>query len=249
MLHYLIHGFMSLFYKYILQHFINMNNSLLTVYKCPFSKLRIGKNNDGGYIVADIPSIKYGVLLSCGIDKDISFEQHFTSKYNCHCLAYDGTIESIDIYDPNITFIKKNIGPLNTHLTTNLHYQIDSHNSVFIKMDIEGWEYSWIESLIQSDLDKIDQMVIEFHHPLIYGKYDVFNKLNTTHYLIHFHGNNCCGVINNDGIHIPNVFECTYLHKKYIPYPELNKDIIPGPLDMNNIDGDDIIINYPPFVN
>ncbi len=226
-----------------------MDNSIFTVYKSPFTKIRVGKDNDGGYIISDIPNIKYGVLLSCGIDTDISFEHQFVNKYNCHCLAYDGTIDSIEITDPNISFIKKNIGPYNTNLTTNLHYEINSHKSVFIKMDIEGWEYPWIESLIESDLNIIDQIVIEFHHPIAYGKSHVFEKLNKTHYLIHFHGNNCCGVLNHQGINIPRVFECTYIHKKHITSPELNTDVIPGPLDMNNVGGDDIFINYPPFVN
>ena len=30
-----------------------MNPNDLTVYKCPFPKIRLGKNNDGGYIIAD----------------------------------------------------------------------------------------------------------------------------------------------------------------------------------------------------
>jgi hypothetical protein len=50
------------------------------------------------------------------------------------------------------------------------------------------------------------------------------------------------------GVMIPNIFECTYLHKKYCS-SELNRDPIPGPLDMKNTVRDEIYINYPPFVN
>lgn len=249
MLHYHIHGYMSLYYNYKLFYHIIMDNSLLTVYKCPFSKIRIGKPNDGGYVLADIPNIQYDMLLSCGIDKDISFELNFVNKYDCECLAYDGTINSISIDDPSIKFIKKNIGSNNNDVTTNLHTEINEYQCICIKMDIEGWEYQWIESLPYILLNKIDQIIIEFHHPIAYRKHEIFKFLNNTHYLIHFHANNCCGVVNNNGVDIPNVFECTYLHKKYIISPELNTDIIPGPLDMNNIDGDDIFIDYPPFVN
>ena len=52
------------------------------------------------------------------------------------------------------------------------------------------------------------------------------------------------------GVMIPNVFECTYLHKKYFTgIPELNTDLIPGKLDMKNVPVPEIYINYPPFVN
>jgi hypothetical protein len=43
-----------------------MNPNVLTVYKCPYSKSRLGKNNDGGYIIANIPDIKYNIMLSGG---------------------------------------------------------------------------------------------------------------------------------------------------------------------------------------
>ena len=53
-----------------------------------------------------------------------------------------------------------------------------------------------------------------------------------------------------NGVIIPNVFECTYLHKKYFAnVPELNKDSIPSILDMKNTSRDEIYINHPPFVN
>ena len=36
-----------------------MNPSVLTVYKSPFEKKRIGRDYDGGYIISEIPDIKY----------------------------------------------------------------------------------------------------------------------------------------------------------------------------------------------
>lgn len=224
-----------------------MNSYLLTVYKCPFQKIRLGGSNNGGYVFADIPSIHYDMILSGGINKDIAFEHDFVSKYNCPCLAYDGTIESIDITDTNITFIKKNIAGYFDEITTNLHDEINQYQNIFIKMNIEGWEFSWLDSLITDQFNKFDQMVIEFHHPITHAH--IFKKINETHYLVHFHGNNCCGLFNNKGIEIPNVFQATYIHKKYITSPELNTDVIPGPFDANDIEGADIMIDYPPFVN
>jgi hypothetical protein len=228
-----------------------MNPNVLTVYKSPFEKKRLGKDSDGGYIIAEIPNIKYTTLLAGGIDDDISFEEDFLKKYAVdNAYAFDGTINKLPKENTQITFIKKNIGFINDNENTNLHNIIDVNECIFVKMDIEGGEIPWIKSLNDQQMNKFEQIVIEFHWPFSNAEIDVFNKINTNHYLIHFHGNNCCGTINHNGVRIPNVFECTYLHKKYFTNPpELNKELIPSNLDMKNTSNDEIYIDYPPFVN
>lgn len=223
----------------------------LTVYTSPFPKIRVGKDYDGGYIIADIPNIQYKLLLSGGIDTDITFEEQFINKYNItQCFAFDASIESLPNENNKITFIKKYIGNTNNDDTTDLHDIINSNSNIFLKMDIEGSEIPWIETLTDDQLNKFEQMTIEFHRPFSIRESNVFNKLNKYHTLIHFHPNNCCGVRNHNNIIIPNIFECTYLHKKYFTYPpELNQMNIPHILDMKNTTNDDIYINYPPFVN
>jgi hypothetical protein len=228
-----------------------MNPSVLTVFKSPFEKKRLGKDNDGGYIIAEIPNIKYTTLLAGGIDDDISFEEDFLKKYAVdNTYAFDGTINKLPKENTQITFIKKNIGFSNDNENTNLHNIIDVNECIFVKMDIEGGEIPWIKSLNDQQMNKFEQIVIEFHAPFSNAEIDVFNKINTNHYLIHFHGNNCCGTRNHNGVRIPNVFECTYLHKKYFTNPpELNKELIPSNIDMKNTRNDEIYIDYPPFVN
>jgi hypothetical protein len=229
-----------------------MNPSVLTVYKSPFVKKRIGRDNDGGYIIAEIPDIKYSILLSGGIEHDISFEEDFINKYQIDkTYAFDGTINKLPKENNNITFIKKNIGYYNNNYYTNLHDIIDENESIFVKMDIEGGEIQWIKSLNDERMNKLEQIVMEFHFPFTELEIDVFDKINKNHYLIHFHGNNYSGVRTHKGVIIPDVFECTYLHKKYfLTPPELNTELIPSNLDMkNNYFKDDYYINYPPFVN
>jgi hypothetical protein len=119
-------------------------------------------------------------------------------------------------------------------------------------MDIEGGEVPWIQSLQEEDLDRCEQIVMEFHFPFSTEEIEVFDKLNKHHYLVHFHGNNFVGVTSHHNVVIPNVFECTYLHKKYFPShpPPRNTDTIPGVLDMRNDKSqEDICIHYPPFVH
>jgi hypothetical protein len=228
-----------------------MDPLVLTVYRSPFEKKRLGKVNDGGYIIADIPNINYTTFLSGGIEQDISFEEDFINKYpNLKSFAFDGTINKLPKENINITFIKKNIGFENNENITNIHDIIDENDSIFVKMDIEGGEIPWIKSLSNEQMNKFEQIVMEFHFPFSDKEADIFDKINKTHYLIHFHGNNCCGVRNHKGVIIPNVFECTYLHKKhFIDVPELNKDLIPSSLDMKNTKNEEIYINHPPFVN
>jgi hypothetical protein len=234
-----------------------MNPEVLRVYKSPFKKLRLGKDYDGGYIICEIPNVSYKILISGGVLDDISFEEDFINKYpNVKSFAFDGSIE----YLPNgkfpkersnIIFVKKNIGFLNNEKITNIHDIINANDSIFVKMDIEGGEIPWIKSLNDEQMNKFEQIVMEFHFPFSDDEIDVFDKINKNHYLIHFHGNNCCGVRNHRGVDIPNVFECTYLHKKYFnSIPELNNDLIPSILDMKNVENNnEIYINYLPFVN
>jgi len=237
-----------------------MDPKVLTVYKSPFPKIRIGREYDGGYIIVDVPNKKYNILLAGGISDDISFEGDFINKHenNIKCYAFDGEITQLPKENSKIEFINKNIGSENNDKTTNIHDIIDTNENIFVKMDIEGGEIPWIKSLSDEQLNKFEQIVMEFHEPFSDNEIPVFDKINKNHVLVHFHGNNGgavgnnnSGFINHKGINIPIVFECTYLHKKYFTsLPELNTDPIPGNLDMNNCYGyPDLYINYSPFVN
>jgi len=224
-----------------------MDVSLLTVYQSPVSKIRLGKDNDGGYILADVTYPPNTIFISAGIGNDSSFEEAFIEKYGQNCFAFDGTV---DLSKPNIEFEKKNIGPVNTDTTTNLQHLIQTHDSLFLKMDIEGGEVEWLKSL-GNEISKFQQIVIEFHWPFAASTQPIFALLNRFHVLIHFHANNCCGTRDISGVLVPNIFECTYLNKNYFSKnPVLNTDPIPSSLDMKNVlHNDEIIINYPPFVH
>jgi hypothetical protein len=229
-----------------------MDPKVLTVYKSPFEKKRIGRKYDGGYVTCMIPDIKYDVILAGGINDDISFEEEFLKLYpETDCYAFDGTINGIKTSNKKIQFIKKNIDHFNDDKTTNLHDLIDKYENIFIKMDIEFFEIPWIKSLSNEQLQKFSQIVIEFHFPYNEKEIEVFNKLNMNHVLVHFHANNCCGTRVHNRVVMPNVFECTYIHKKFMNEPyELNTDNVPSPIDMRNlIQNPEICLNHYPFKN
>uniref|UniRef100_A0A6C0I4E1 Uncharacterized protein n=1 Tax=viral metagenome TaxID=1070528 RepID=A0A6C0I4E1_9ZZZZ len=237
--------------KNITNLFTSIEPSDLTIYKSPYNKIRLGKDNDGGYIICDIPNINYSILISGGVKDDISFETDFCNKYNTvKCLAFDGSIDNIQNEHSNIRFIQKYIGGNSNNNFTNLHDIINSNDNIFIKMDIEGYEIEWINSLSEEQINKFSQIVIEFHRPFYFEETAVFHKLNKSHVLVHLHVNNACGIRKHKHIKIPNMFECTYINKKYYTGTyKINDDELPTSIDMPNVlTVGDIIINYPPFV-
>jgi hypothetical protein len=50
----------------------------LETYQCPFNKIRLGNNGDGGYVIADIGD-KYDCYISCGVSDEESFSKDFKS--------------------------------------------------------------------------------------------------------------------------------------------------------------------------
>ena len=222
-------------------------------------KIRLGKDYDGGYVIYDFDN--YDKLIGCGVLDDISFEADFIKKYGVDCTVYDGTITKLPYVHPNIKFIRKNISHRNTPIQTNLNDEFKNYNNIFLKMDIEGHEVKWLLNLTKENLSKIKQCVIEFHNPLAchprglftnIEKFTAIQKLNETHLLCHFHGNNGggAGVMGRyDNVVIPNTFEVTFVRKSDIKEYHNNKERLPCSLDMpNGKNMPDINLNYYPFV-
>lgn len=221
-------------------------------------KKRLGVNTDGGYVITELDG-EYDCYISAGVSNEESFTKDFIEKYDMqkeNSFAFDGTIEDYPYhYTDKITYIKKNIGGHNDDNHTNLSFLTDKYQNIFLKMDIESGEYPWLLSIEETQLNKFKQIVIEFHG--ITGddwswKYEdkvkCLEKINKTHFIVHAHGNNFGGVVNN----IPDVIELTLVNKNYFVHtPDLNTT----PLPITNVDYqnhmgcDDINLNVYPFVH
>ncbi len=225
-----------------------MNIDFLTVYKPIDEKIRLGKNNDGGYVMMNLDT-KYDLFISCGVSDDVSFENAVLERYSClsKCLAFDGTIDKIPA-DANqkIEFIKKNIGGTNTNEVSNLHQEIVNYSNILLKCDIEGSEYELFALLNEQQMMSFKQIVIEIHYPFANeSTWSILGKLQQTHYLCHLHVNNHCGTTTfntTDGklLIVPNVFEAAYIRKEQVlersnaPIPDPNLDQ-PNVLDKEEI--------------
>lgn len=244
----------------------NFDYEILTTYVIPNKLVRIGPNSDGGYVIAD--GLNYDLFISCGISNDIRFEEAFLNIHKIKCIAFDGTIKSFPSHTNNMEWISKNIGFSNTKNTTNLKEYIQNNKNIFLKMDIEGSEFNWLDSITEEELKKFSQIVLEVHWPFDIYRMNMLNKLNNTHYIIHIHGNNYCNryipkhlpsgrtydgtvIINNINIpqiRLPEVFEVTYVNKNLYNNlsVEMKEIYFPTKLDYpNNPATQDVFFSIP----
>jgi hypothetical protein len=222
-------------------------------------KVRYGSQNDGGYVIGKLSKDAYDCYISAGVSREESFTRDFLKEYNIpmkDCYAFDGTIKEYPKkYCEEINFIKKNIQFYNDEKHTNLDDLFEKYHNIFLKMDIESFEYPWLMNLKIDNLKKIKQCVIEFHgindnswNRSHNEKIKCFSKLAKTHFLIHAHCNNK-GKIYTNGM--PNILECTYMnYKEFNCIPEFSKSFLPvDGLDYPNISRlKDYKLNYYPFM-
>jgi len=230
----------------------------LSVFSFP-KKIRLGNNFDGGYVIAsDIGN--YDCYISAGIGNDESFSNDFLQLYKVkNTAAFQLDIETLPKnYPVEMVHYKRNISNISDNKNANLSYFTKNYDNIFLKMDIEGGEYLWLDYVSVNDLKKFKQLVIEFHgindDTWDYNyqtKVDIFKKLSETHYLVHAHGNNFSDTQLLNNVSIPDVIELTFIRKEFLENPVLNTEKLPMNIDYpNNLEKEtDIDLNFPPFVN
>jgi hypothetical protein len=237
---------------------VSYKSYLLTYQYDTNKKIRLGSISDGGYVIGLLDNNDYDCYISAGISNEESFSRDFINYFNMNkeqCFAFDGTIEDYPYnYTDKIIFYKKNINDYNDNNNSDLKFLINNYYNIFLKMDIEGYEFKWLSSLNIIELNKFKQIVIEFHgindnsggfdHNI---KTNCFQLLSETHYIIHIHGNNYGSKTNND----PDVIEVTYINKNmFNNIPQLNTTKLPiNNLDYPNSDRPDYDLNFYPYVN
>tara|TARA_B100001964_G_C14227062_1_gene598172 strand:+ start:268 stop:1005 length:738 start_codon:yes stop_codon:yes gene_type:complete len=226
---------------------------------------RIGKENDGGYLINPNAILKSDYLLSIGIFDDWSFEKNF-NKYNKNAkiFCYDDIISFNFIFTRSIKkiildliklkfknifknlytivdyiFINNKIKFYKKKITTgDIHEIIKNLDKVFLKVDIEGSEYNILEDILKVQ-NKISALIIEFHNINKYRTVieNFIQRLELD--LTHIHPNNYGKLDkNNDPIIIELSFE---KHPKIIG----GEVKLPNILDKkNNPKKNDIFIKF-----
>lgn len=101
---------------------------------------------------------------------------------------------------------KKNCTPFKETIDT-------KQSNLFLKIDIEGSEYEFIDYLSKIE-KKLTGFVIEFHQieKNIFKIKKFFKKLKTQK-LVHVHG---CTYSTINKLNIPDIIECTFANRKYL---------------------------------
>lgn len=214
---------------------------LLQLYKHPFRLIRLGKNSDGGYVVPMELFLANNNLISCGISNEISFEESYL-RINPYArvYAYDGTINNFPSNNRlNYIWEKLNIGFTDTSSTISLNTIFEKYrlSNVCMKMDIEGAEYPAFSTITTDKLSNIDCLVLEIHdfQPRFIEVVKLMETINRYMVLIHRHDNNCGSYFMVDNMTLANVYELTFVNKRFIPKIEPNNIALPIPnLDFNN---------------
>ena len=223
--------------------------------------IRVGRNNDGGYLVSFSDIEKTKVLIGLGINDDWSFEQDFKNIKNVEVFAYDASISQgifikkfikalLKFYRPRSIYkkfltilsyrsffdkksnyhFKKFVG-LNFdndhHCTFGSVLEKVAYDDIFLKVDIEGSEYRFLNEIIANE-NRICGMVIELHDCDVHLKSIQEFIKSFSLKLVHVHANNCAPIRAND--RLPLVLELTF--SKYCK--EFVIKSLPHELDMPN---------------
>ena len=222
-----------------------MIDKFLIPYECIFPKIRMGSDNDGGYVIVDNGIEKYTGMVSMGICDDNNFEAEFHKKSNCYIQQYDYSINEPPSDIPNSDFFK-----IKVESSADLVQDERLGNKQFLKMDIEGSEWDLLPTM---NLQQYEQIACELHFPNGF-RLDALEHLIKSHNIVHVHGNACVpsllSFINENGKigFLPQYLELTLLRKDIGEFRP-NETLYPTPLDQSCDRGrQDIDLRMHPFM-
>ncbi len=215
--------------------------------------VRVGlQNRDGGYVMLnDFASGE--IAYSFGICNDVSWDT-VMAELGYNIFMYDHTIERLPYDREEFHFFKEGISGIDEEAAPlkSLKYYINKNGHIktknmILKMDVEGAEWDFLETVDARLLKQFDQIVFEFHEIVQTKREDkiikLLNKLNKTHQLIHLHGNNSGYIVKIGDTCFPNVLEATYVNKDKYETTDCEELTLPINLDApNDIGRPDIIL-------
>jgi hypothetical protein len=209
--------------------------------------IRIGGNNDGGYLVPDdMEGIRY--CFSPGVNTIANFEYECLQRGIPSFLA-DYSVDTPPIELKGCHFQKKYVGAYNNDIFMTLEKWVseslpeDFKDDLILQMDIEGCEYETLLATPVAILEKFRIMIVEFHNFQNLDNIEYYNLVNITIEKIrerfepvHLHANNYSSIHNVNGVLMPSIFEVTFLRKDRVKHAsQLTK--LPHQLDQPNHPG------------
>ena len=209
---------------------------------------RVGNNDkDGGYIMVNDFLESGGIAYSFGINREYSWDAELAERgYDVY--MYDHTIGGYSLTNDGFHFFKEGLGrnfqvtgPLNSvknYVLRNLHK--DKKNMI-LKIDTEGAEWDFLETVETSTLMQFDQIIMEVHglvkacpEESWKNRLNLLRKLNETHQLIHLHANNSSYLLELGNSCFADVVEVTYALKDKYEFADVENLELPISSDYPN---------------
>jgi len=193
--------------------------------KTQFDLMRVGPDQDGGYLIPDdIDDI--AACYSPGVETKLTFGKDLFDSFgiNSHLADYS-LIEPPENLQP-LSFTKKFVGAV----TNKEHITLDSWvkntpeynfgKDLMLQLDIDGREYSTILATSEEILHRFRIVVIKVHNIDKWGHSaffkiaeSFFDKLLNQFNVVHTHFDNNGTIVNVGGVELPETIEFTFLSK------------------------------------
>jgi len=224
--------------------------SLLRPYRAlEREKIRVGGQNDGGYIsLDDFEGICKA--FSFGIGADVSWDLDMAQR-GILIYQFDHTVLAPDSFHPNFRFQRKRIVPSSpgedeeTLLSLSKQYLNHTEYSI-LKIDVEHDEWAIFDAAADEALKPFAQIICEFHGfssvvDDIWFKraLAVLHKLRRQFAVVHVHGNNAISWTNIGNVPFPELLEVTFANRSqysFQPSEELFPTTLDSPNDPSNPD-------------
>lgn len=206
--------------------------------------IRIGSENDGGYLVPD----DLAGISSCyspGVGNSWDFEKQLAKGYSIFSYMLDHTVPEPSGLTSMQKFVSMKLGPFSDSKQFSLKDWMEQdqefgiENDLMLQMDIEGHEWLCLLATPTSILKQFRVIVIEFHtlpsasNPWILNQVynPVLNRLLDQFDVVHVHPNNYGGgTFRYLGMEFPDAVEVTF-HRKDRAKNSLKLKSLPHPLD------------------
>ena len=206
-------------------------------------KVRLGPNEDGGYVLNETILDNSMALVTYGVGNDMRFEEHFTRQYNKPSYLFDHTIGRETGWDigANLHFFNEGLGFSPQCKDFIEHYEtLKFTQDVILKIDVEGAEYNYFANTSVETISKYTSGVLlevhwlsDAHHR---EKFEmILDELQKHFTVTHVHGNSWGVVVDYEGFMFPETIEVTLVNNKHIKSKTLDTSKYPVPgLDVSN---------------
>lgn len=231
---------------------MNQIFSRLIPYDIPqFTKKRLGKNGDGGYVLPMDFLQDIEAVVVFGVNDEDSFERDLANYIDPKKVPFflcDPFVRYSNDGKNDFTFCSLGLaGETKDNMITWPDFCKSKNlvgKKVLLKVDIEGAEWESFANLEPSDFDNVVCLIIEFHRLIhlqeVAQQIKTFDLFNSRFVLNHCHVNNNGYISRIESTFLPDVLECTYVNKDYLEKNNISIQnrtaFYPCDIDQVNID-------------